>query len=459
MQKKGHIALFFALITCGAVTVAKGQNKSFLGTKTPYTFTAVTYTPPPAGFEPVFVNYVGRHGARFLTKAGSDIRLLQLLLQAEQSHSLTPAGKQLLAMTQRFLTIENGNYENISLLGKEEQAGIGERILQYYNTAFKGRGLDIQVTHKVRTRQSADAFLRSFANYTGPKAMFAASDTADNILRFYDLSPAYQSYKKNPVVLQHLDSLDNDSRSQQIAAAICAKVFSPKFATAFLQQGVTINVDHKPMKIDAVVLAENLYDLYSIQFSIPLEMKQQNYAPNSIDFSKVLDQTALQWLSFKNSAADFLEKGAGLDTLGIQTKIAAPLLVDFLNSTTAVVNGTLQKDAVLRFTHAEAISPLATLLGIPAASKPTSAIYTYDQYWQSADIIPLSANIQWILYSNGKDYLVKALLNEREVALPVKTNQYPYYRWEDIQQYYIAKLQTIHTSPDDDMQEYLQQLK
>jgi SpoIID/LytB domain protein len=57
----------------------------YAGTKTPYPVSVWQYTPPPPGFSPVFVNYVGRHGARFFTKAGSDVELLKVLQKAQQN--------------------------------------------------------------------------------------------------------------------------------------------------------------------------------------------------------------------------------------------------------------------------------------------------------------------------------------------------------------------------------------
>lgn len=48
----------------------------------------------------------------------------------------------------------------------------------------------------------------------------------------------------------------------------------------------------------------------------------------------------------------------------------------------------------------------------------------------------MSANVQWVLYSNGCEYLIKALLNEKEVRLPVKTNSFTYYKLSDVASYY-----------------------
>jgi hypothetical protein len=405
---------------------ASAQTKPLhAGTKTPYPAPAQQYTPPPDGFTPAFVNYVGRHGARFFTKAGSDVEALDVLIKAQKSNALTSQGKQILAMTQRFISIQKNNYENITGLGKEEQLNIGKRLLYNYPTAFTGKGLEIFATHKVRTQQSATAFLDSFTGYTGKKQSHIIPDSLDTNLRFYDLSPTYQAYKKSTAVSKPVDSLHNDPKTVQIAKAVFNRIFKPTFHS------------------DAVTFVIGLYDMYCGQFSILAEMKQHAYAPKTIDFNIAFTPQQLQWFDFINGAEDFLEKGAARDTLGIQATVAAPLLIDFINTTGAFIDHTKQVDAILRFTHAEAISPFATLLGIPQASVPSATIYQYNQHWSAESIIPLSANIQWIVYSNGSEYLLKVLLNEKETRLPIPTLQYPYYKWEDVKQYYLKKLKSL----------------
>ena len=55
----------------------------------------------------------------------------------------------------------------------------------------------------------------------------------------------------------------------------------------------------------------------------------------------------------------------------------------------------------------------------------------------------MGCNIQLIFYRPQKgsgDILVKALLNEREASLPVATDNFPYYRWRDIREYWSQKL-------------------
>ena len=62
----------------------------------------------------------------------------------------------------------------------------------------------------------------------------------------------------------------------------------------------------------------------------------------------------------------------------------------------------------------------------------------------------MACNIQLVLYKPKKgksgDILVKALLNEREARMPVETESFPYYKWEDLRAYYLAKLKKFEDS-------------
>ena len=53
----------------------------------------------------------------------------------------------------------------------------------------------------------------------------------------------------------------------------------------------------------------------------------------------------------------------------------------------------------------------------------------------------MAANVQWIFYKNeAGDILVKILHNEEPVSIPVKTDIAPFYRWNDVRDFYTQKL-------------------
>lgn len=441
-------SLWFYVLVALTATRANAQVIPYLGTKTPYSAPLVKYTPPPPGYRPVFISHVGRHGARFLTKAGADQEVMEMLQRAEKRHALTALGQRVAVIARRLQAAGKGNYERITLKGGDEQSQLGRRMRALYGSVFTGRGLEVVTTWKLRTRQSAKAFLKGFGKYQGPENDRRAPDSTDPTLRFYDLSPAYQRYKKGEAIKASLDSLDKDARTFAVARRVCARLFKTDFVQDLTASGKEVD------------FTDHLYDLYAIAWSMSGELKAAGHPGDKAGLGIAFSREDLEWLDFRNGAGDFLEKGPGFDSTGIQVKVAAPLLADFINSVDSAAQGPDgMADAVLRFTHAEAISPFAVLMGIQGASTPVRSIYRYHDNWQAGNVIPLSANIQWILYAGGEGApLVKVLLNEKEVVLPVATSMWPYYRWEDLRAYYVEKLHSLHAGLQTNMLTYLRGL-
>ncbi len=430
---------FFSwLVFLVCVHVCKAQD-NYLNTKTPYHPQQTNYTPEPKGFKPVFINYTGRHGARFQTSADKDQLVIAVLKQADQQHQLTTEGAVLLAQLQLFQQIEQNSYGELTLLGKEEQEHIAARMSTAYPGVITNGKLLLETTDKLRTQQSAKAFLKGLPYYDAAGStsiIFPAA--SDSILRFYDLSEAYKTYEKSAQIKIHIDSLLNDERTATASFDICKTIFTKEFIQHFSDGSIK---DDKQQSISSTTFSLALYDIYCSTFATSEELKTANNTIHTT-LNKVFNNRILQWFDTITSASDFYEKGPAEDASGIQATIAIPLLYDLLKTTDTAIN---QKkyDAVLRFTHAEAISPLAALMEISQASTTSSSVFDFYKGWKAADIIPMSANIQWILYSNGKTYLLKILLNEKEIALPVATKTYPYYNWNDVKTYYLNKIASL----------------
>ena len=102
------------------------------------------------------------------------------------------------------------------------------------------------------------------------------------------------------------------------------------------------------------------------------------------------------------------------------------------------------KQATLRFGHDTIVLPIACLLELDGSNVSVDNLDELDNYFRNYEIIPYAGNVQLIFYRplKGKkgDILVKALLNEREVTMPTSTDNFPYYKWADVRQYYLDKL-------------------
>ena len=77
-------------------------------------------------------------------------------------------------------------------------------------------------------------------------------------------------------------------------------------------------------------------------------------------------------------------------------------------------------------------------MGINRLTEATSDWQKIADTYRTYRIIPMCGNVQLIFYrkAGSEDILVKLLLNEREVTLPVKTDKAPYYHWKDVRRYW-----------------------
>ena len=139
--------------------------------------------------------------------------------------------------------------------------------------------------------------------------------------------------------------------------------------------------------------------------------------------------------------SQYLRKGPSAIAGELAASIAKPLLRDMLAcAEEAVAGGSVVAD--LRFGHGEGLMPLAALMRLEGACGVESDPEKVENVWNDFRITPMAGNIQLIFYRNAKGrVLVKFLLNEREVTVPVAGDTPPYYDWKAVRKYYyrIAK--------------------
>ena len=446
-MKKALLLLSLVLIITGSV-YAQNCPTNYLGTKTLYKYQSQKYTAVPAGYLPVFINHVGRHGARHLTKEVKKAYAYAILLQADSANALTDKGKQLKQMVIALQKVEQGKTKFISAEGKDELYGIGQRMVLDYGNVFKGKvNLDIAVTKEVRTTQSANAFLSGLNSKLKDTANtnFYNDDTD---LRFYDLSPAYKKFEDS---ISNCDLVLSIKKADYFTTLVNA-VTSQFFTADFLSK---IDQDKKEKFVDDV------FGFATIVYSLNTEIKQAGFDRNQLAFDSFFTCDQLQKLGNLDSAIENLEKGAGIDNNGIQVRVAVPLLVDFITSADQFIK-TGKYNARLRFAHAETTAPFAALLQLSTADKNGKDIKSIQTNWKSEDIIPLSANIEWVFYKKAgeTDYLVKVLLNEKEARIDgLDKKHFPYYKWSEIRGLYLAKLKSLGVNLGDDMSSYLSNIR
>lgn len=446
MRKK----LFYLLLLFPYFAFAQTPSTALLGTKTLYLPKQSKFTPVPSGYKAVYINFVGRHGARHLTK---DIKLsyaYATISKADSLNVLTQPGKDLKQIIINLGKEEENHVASISQSGANELKGIAERMFAYQKNVFTaGNQVLVSTTKKGRTKESAEAFLAGLKTKSAPLSQNITFNYADDDhLRFYDFSKTYDEFKENGNWTIAYQKLAKAKKLDDIANRFAVKFFKPAYL-AKLNQADKIN------------FLEDVYGFYTILNAVTAEIKAVGLTIKDLNFKTYFTTADLAALNTLGNAEDFLKKGPGLNNNGIQVRIAAPLLADFINTTDAYLKNK-PVIADLRFAHAETIAPLAALMGIHGAAEASNNILTFEQVWKAENVIPFSANIQWIVYQNPSNgnYLVKFLLNEKEAAINgLSTKTFPYYNYTAVREHYIKKLKTLNLGLQDNMHEYLLKLK
>jgi hypothetical protein len=406
-----------------------------LGSKTPYIAPTNAPLPPPPGYAPYFINHVGRHGARHVTNL-KELTTLSTLLD---SSNLTPDGQRLRKMVRALLTVERQYTPGtLSQTGLDEQYNLGRRMALRLPTE-PGACVSVVTTREERTLQSANSFLKGLGD--GDSLPCLIRQGIDSVhLRFFSLSPAYKTFEKKGPWTAALDRLRAAPATTAVQDAILRRLFIRDYP-------------------DPETFCAALYAAAAITAGLSTEINASGFRPEDVDIFSLLRPGEADRLALLDGAKDFLVKGPGFDAGGIQVRDAVPLLVDFLQ-TAADRLGAGKPGATLRFAHAETMAPIAALMDLEGVSTPDTALAHYTDVWTADRAMVYSGNIQWLFFRKpGSGDLVEILFNERPVHIPVAATAFPFYRWQDVQHYYLDKLRRLGVDPAQDMYQYLLNLR
>ena len=373
-------------------------------------------TPAPKGYEPYLMNHYGRHGSRWLINEHQYTGILNTLRKASEQGKLTTAGEDVMRQVDVIYQSSIKRLGDLTTVGERQHHGIGKRMAQNFPEIFKKEGLpvDARSTVVIRCILSMVAECEEIA---------AANPTA----QFHnDVSQSLQYYLNQPRS-QFLDSVRKSTRSMRHELENkLLKECHPERLMGVLFNDAQWAAD----SVKAANFVACLFDIAANMQSHDLGLDLYSYFTD--------EEIYAQWRV--RNIGWYIDYGASPLGGGVQPFCQANLLKDIIQ----VADTTKQTCAALRFGHEVCVMPLACLLELDNCGYVTDDLENLDQVWRNYKIYPMACNIQLVFYRpvSGKgDILVKALLNEREATLPVKTRQFPYYKWKDLRQYYLKRLE------------------
>lgn len=380
-----------------------------------------TQTPAPKGYEPFHMEHYGRHGSRYLCVTPEYSDAPTILGKAHSHGKLTPLGEKIYNYVADVELRSRGRLGDLTDMGALEHQAIGRRMAQNFPTIFApGTHVDAKSSIVIRCIISMLNELKEIQAVE--PGLIITSDASE--AEMYYMVPGWSP--KADQIKQHTNSTLRPAFSQSLkdSGDFARRLFND-------QQYVADSVD-------TALLSHRLFCV--------LEGAQNHLGePWYVDEVFSRDEILNHWR--RTNAMWHVEAGLHDMTAGLSPYQRATTLRNFIASAdTAMVSRNIS--ANLRFGHDGIVYPLAMLMELNGLWQKIDTFEELDGRQHDYLTIPMACNIQLVFYRpttgapTPDNVLVKVLLNETEVTMPVETAEvgFPYYPWPAVRQFYLDKL-------------------
>ena len=374
----------------------------FLSTLTPYPQPTASSSVenPPDGFEPVFAENLARHGARSLTSDDSIEDAISLWDDAKAQGALTKTGRTFGPDARRLRDAMTAvGFGNLNTLGEDEQRGLGkregERLGPLFDHAVQtGQRVDVIDSGKDRTEASAESFSEGLLG-SHPDLEIEPAESNEKLLHFDSEDPVYSRFLEDGDWKDSYRKVEQKARIDQVSADALRHLYSADFVAG---------VD------DPFSAANGIFDVYRSGPAMSRDV--------DVKTSRYMTPEVAEAFAYIDDGRFFYSRGPGVKGDDRGYAAASVLLDDFF----AVIDDHLAERgshlhaAVYRFAHGEEIVPFATLLQLPGADQPADpdTVYTHENNdFTVAAVSPLSANIEWTVWTKANVTLVSMIVNEK----------------------------------------------
>ena len=375
-------------------------------------------TPAPKGYKPFYISHYGRHGSRYLIGDNEYDKPLQILSEADKNGKLTPLGKDVLERVRLLWKESYKRLGELTELGAQQHKDIAKRMFERFPEVFSGNvHIDAKSTVVIRCILSMENELQQFL-LLNPK-LDISHDASYHDMYYMNLDDRKLSSEKMP------DGVKEQYNAYRKAHVDYSRLINSLFNDS---EYVRRNVSKEDFGYRLFKLASNLQSS-ELRKSITL---YDIFTPEELYVNWQMEN--VRW---------YIEYGACPLNGGKQPFSQRNLLrriIEQADSCMALPN----PGVTLRFGHETMVLPLTCLLGINGYDKQIEKFDDVEKEgWINYRIFPMGANIQFIFYrrnASDKDIIVKVLLNENEASLPLKTDCAPYYKWTEVRNFYLSKL-------------------
>lgn len=367
-------------------------------------------TPAPKGYKPFYISHYGRHGSRYLISDNDYRVVVDRLRDADAHGALTPLGRDVLARLDTVWLEARGRGGELTPLGNRQHHDIATRMYKAYPEVFApGAELYASSTVVMRCAHSMFAFIEGLKEQD-PSLVIPRESGQRNMdfLNYHSPESGPYSSHEGPWYQTWKRFRAEQTKPDRLVASIFSDadyVNTWVDPTEFMRQMYWVAVDMQNMETPVtfmdVFTPEELYDLWQV-FNFNFFACNSSYAPADGHF----------------------------------TANARNLVRDIVAGADACIARADGHGATFRFGHDGNIIPLTALLKLDNCYTDETDPAKLAQSWTDFKISPMASNLQIVFFKNKQgDIIAKLMLNEREIALPVATDIFPFYRWSDLRKY------------------------
>lgn len=410
----GRLTVLVSLFICTLSAPAQKHEPNSLpaGSMTPYDLTQDEGLAMVAGdsLKPVMINYVARHGARFLSSQNKVSDLRAEMLKAKQYNSLTRQGSAFLQLLDNVENTTAQRWGALDSLGVVEEETLARQMVNLCPDLLKQGRVEAIATYVPRVVKSMYVFCHSLCSLS-PDLQISTSEGKcyDSLLRFFDTDTLYSSYLKKG----KWKGVYNEFVRQNVPEAPAHRLVGNAFG------------------VDSQRYRKISLDMYAV-------LQSMRATGIAADYKQWMTEDEYERCWQAANLKHYLQRTA-TDISAIPDSAARPLLRSLIASMDKAGSDNAPV-ADLRFAHAETLMPLFSLMQLPECRYSATDNYaSVRRYWKDSDVVPLGANLLIVsLKSPSGEIYVCMRLNGKWVA-PMRNGKFllPY---RQLRSFWLSKL-------------------
>lgn len=381
------------------------------GTMSLYDFGAVEGRPDiPDSLSPVYISYVARHGARYLSSEKKITAVENILVRAKSHKHITPAGLKFLKLLSEVRKITDSRWGALDGIGMEEQCSLARGMFDMWPEILRVGRVDARATYVPRVVMSMYMFTHTFSELTDSLEIYTDEGRQnDALLRFFDTDAAYVQYLGNGPWRSAYD----------------------EFMSRHTPVGPALRLVGRNSGMSDEELCKLTMDMYGVLQGLRASGMQ---SPTT-EWMSVAEYKACREVS---NLKHYLQRVDNRYS-DIAGQSAVPLLTEIVSNADRAIDYILSSEGEdackmslrrgdLYFGHAETLMPLLSLMGLPGCSpcyencfRTLSVSPDYDNLtmlWDDTAVSPLAANLEMVfMVSTSRRVYVLVRLNGRNLEI------------------------------------------